>query len=62
MPAKQKYEGPYKVIKQDGMYEVVEMIDADVYEELRPRKRYTVQQSAYALCARLNKKHSSKGK
>lgn len=53
--------GPYRV-KNIGavgdVYEVVEMVDnfSNTWMELRPRKTYLVRQSAYALCARLNKR------
>jgi hypothetical protein len=61
MVAKKTIAGPYIVINTgvDGpMYEVVEMIDEEkrVHVELRPRKTYVNRQSAYGMCARLNRR------
>lgn len=60
MPASQKHHGPYTVKKIDGKYEIVERVKADVYfdpavyEFLRPRKRYTKEQSARNQAYRMN--------
>lgn len=60
MAAKQKIQGPFKVINigvKGPVYEVVEEVNAQGdYEELRPRKTYLNRQSAYGKCARLNRR------
>jgi hypothetical protein len=61
MAAKKTIEGPYKVIDigvNGSVYEVVEIIDEAKrqHAELRPRKTYLNRQSAYGLCARLNRR------
>lgn len=61
MAARKTIEGPYKVIDigaNGPVYEVVEIIDEEKrqHAELRPRKTYLNRQSAYGLCARLNRR------
>lgn len=61
MPRKQTIQGPYKVINigvGGDVYEVVEIIDEEKrqHTELRPRKTYLNRQSAYGMCARLNRR------
>ena len=57
-----KVYGPYRVIdigNNESSYQVVEMAapeDASMYYELRPNRSYTIRQSAYNRCRRLNEK------
>lgn len=54
--------GPYEVVNiasygQPKVYEVVEVVSENGdYESLRPRKTYINRQSAYGMCARLNRR------
>lgn len=61
MAAPKTVKGPYRVIDigcgSGHVYEVVETVsESGDYEELRPRKTYLKRQSAYGLCARLNRR------
>lgn len=61
MAAKKTIQGPYEVIDigaNGHLYEVVEVIDEQKHQhaELRPRKTYLNRQSAYGMCARLNRR------
>ena len=57
-----KIYGPYRVIdigNNDPLYQVVEMAhpeDTSMYYELSPNRSYTIRQSAYNRCRRLNEK------
>lgn len=62
MVAHKTIAGPFEVKNiasygQPPVYEVIEIVSENRdYESLRPRKVYVTRQSAYALCARLNRR------